>query len=222
MNCSSFLVGLICLFLSAASVNANRLNFSDNSGYGNFVVVWIDQSGQERLLQNYEGDFSISLEDFSVGERVSFGVKFFLPNAAGSENFEVQKASLMQVGVELVITESLKKGFTIPVFYFDCIGRCGFDQIDPIQKNIPDRLFEQYFKSALMAEHYYLRLGTTDSPAFRRSVQLWRDSSYLIGSRKFDWWRMTSEIMIASQTAFADFPEREAVTNDYHRKLEKQ
>jgi len=211
-----FMPILLFVFLSFASLcSAGELVFKDKSSFENFIVLVIPENGQEILVPKYDNDFVVNLDDFSDNERITIGVRFFVPNEKGAESFEVIGAQTMQVDISVKVTPGLKDGATVPVFYFDSIGRRGFDQIDPIADSLTERHFERFFKSALMAEHYYLRMGTTNSSVYRRAVHLWREASYILGAQKLDWWLIGTDIERASERAFANAPERHQRTLDY-------
>lgn len=207
-----FIITVIMSLTSGTPSSGAELRFADNSTFQNFVVTAVHPNGEEHLLHKKDDLFVLDLDDYQVGDTFIFGIQFFVPNDAGSESFEVRGATRMQVNVRVTLTNSLvKTDTTIPVYYFDSIGRRGFDQIDPVPELVTDRLFEQYFKAALMAQHYYLRMRTYDSPEYRRAFKLWRDSSYTLATRKLDWWDMTIDIPRAAQSAFPETsPTRQA------------
>jgi len=196
------IITLLFLVL-AMPAKAAELSFEDKSTYNNFIVSLVEPNGVEHLLSKSGDGFALNLDDYSEGESLKLAILFFVPNEAGSESFEVRHATKMQVNLEISLTKSLLENDTnVPVYYFDSIGRRGFDQIDPVSQTVTDRLFEQYFKAALMAEHYYLRMGTYDSPEYRRAFKLWRDASYTLATRKLDWWEMAKDIADTARTAF--------------------
>ena len=215
---ASFLRVLLALAFLSSPASA-QLVFEDRSGYQNFQVrLEKPRNGvslQSRTPDRYEFDVSRA----KPGALLKFVVTYQVPMEEGSTSFDVTKPEVMAVDVVIAVTESFKDGYVIPVYYFDCIGACGFGQIDPINDAIVDRVFERYFKASQMAQHYFLRMNTKNTGVYRRSVQLWRDASYQLGAHTFDWWRMSGSIVWASAEAFVNDPSRHRATERYFKEV---
>ena len=214
--------GLAIWALASAS-SASTLTFQDESAYENFAVFEVLPGGELKELPRLvnEFGFKFDLADRGIGEPINFSIRFKEPMEEGSVSIEVRNIEEMQVSLSILVTEELKRGYNIPVYYFRCIGACGFGEIDHVPSGITERHFERFFKAALMGEHYYLKLGTRNTPQSRRSVQLWRDASYYLGAHALNWWRMTSDIRSASKLSFGAESTRHQATEKYINEVNK-
>lgn len=219
----AFAIFLAACF-SGTAVYSHDLIFEDKSGYQNFSV-FVLSSGNQLVSVPRIGRSSnhiFDLDAYEVGDKIEFSIRFEKPEEQGSHSedgsfrFQVRNVQRMQVSLKIKASQALlDEGFRIPVFYFDCIGGCGFSEIDPIPIGIAERIFERFFKAALMAEHYRLRLGNRNNPSSRRAVQLWRDGSVALGEHQFDWWCMTRDILVASVSAYGAESSRNRATEKY-------
>ena len=212
---------LICIFALSASLvalardlAAEVISFRDASEFGNFQIYRIYDSGALTELDIVDGRYVFGMDNIAQDELVNLAIRFKVPSKEQSA-FTVRKARALQINLDIVLTEALTSGIEIPVYYFGCIGKCGFDEIDPISNNNSDRVFERFFKAAQMSEHYFLRLGSRDSPEARRAFRLWRDASYYLGEHTFGWWRITRDIGIISADVFDDDTAEHRATQKY-------
>lgn len=190
-------------FLSTKMLLAQTVVFEDRSAFENFFVVMVDADGRELTAIETDRGQEVDLSSFPPGELVTLGVRFLVPEEEGSVSFFIQDAKIMQIDILLEVPEGgAARELMIPVYYFESIGRQGFKQIERRAQNILENSFEKFFKAAQMAQHYRLRLGTTNSELFRTSLKLWRDANIELSEALPDWWRMHVEIVYSSESSF--------------------
>ena len=209
---------LYCLTfgLLSSAANAQIFSFEDASGNDNIVITLEVEGNGPKLISRSGNVFSTRISDFEVGELLQFEIEFYVPDNEGSEAPVVRGAQTMRTLFHIRVTEALlKRDVVVPVYYFDEVGARGFAQIDPISYSREARVFEQFFKAAQMTEHYYLRMGTYDTPEFRRAFRLWRDAAYFLATRKYDWFLMAPDIEVTSLRAFGDSTSQHEATLKY-------
>jgi len=185
-----------------STANGQTLTFSDQSGFGNYVVFQYNDDSQENLLHQIEGEFVANLNEYEPGEEVLFGVLFRTPNVLGSADLvPIRELGKMQIDILVRVPKNRDSDLRIPVYYLTAIGAAGFRELRRLPLNSTEASFEKFFKGALMAEHYRQTLEGQSTSDFRKAVDFWLEGSQQVSKYAKGWWRMDSSFVSASELA---------------------
>ncbi|MEM1199686.1 MAG: hypothetical protein AAGI06_10295, partial [Pseudomonadota bacterium] len=76
--------------------------------------------------------------------------------------------------------------------------------------NDMENAFDQFFKSALLAEYFRSQLGGQSTRQYRDTVELWMQAGEAISKQNSAWFRMPSQIVQHAEIAYQPGSRRHA------------